>query len=41
MFEGIDFDSEDSKPIQNYTLKQLTSEKAIDEVVMMRKCKDH
>ena len=41
MFEGLDFDKDDHTDIDDYTKKQLDGEKSIDEVVLMKKCKDH
>ena len=41
MFEDLDFDKEDHTEIENYTNSQLSGKKAIDEVILMKKCKDH
>ena len=41
LFEGIDFDKKDQTDIEAYTQSQLSGGKALDEVVLMKKCKDH
>ena len=41
MFEGLDFDKDDHTDIDNYTKEQIIGRKGIDEVILMKKCKDH
>ena len=41
LFEGLDFDSSDTQGIEEYTKKQRSGQKEIDEVVLMSKCRDH
>ena len=41
LFEGLEFDNKDRTAIENYTNDQISGGKSLDEVVLMKKCKDH